>query len=114
VILPIYERREYPRIVFTYSVGDLDFSPQGYRGDIVVELSSDKTFPMFFYEASALVGELEARAKHSFGRYVAEPGLVVLTELTIENIRRATADLIETNYFTHMQPINLNSTPSCA
>ncbi len=80
-------------------------APHGYRGDAVVELADGDTFPVYFYEPDAVREELEARSKSGFGRFVAEPGLVIVPEITLVNMKSSVRELIEVGYFNHLRPV---------
>jgi hypothetical protein len=105
MIIPLRDDAEYPRLVFAHDVNDRDMAPHGYRGDAVVELADGEAFPVYFYEPNAVREELDARIRDGFGRFVAEPGLVVIPEITLAGMKSSVLELIEVGYFTHLRPV---------
>jgi hypothetical protein len=80
-------------------------APFGYRGDAVVELAEGEAFPVFFYEPDAVREELDGRLKSGFSQFVAEPGLVVIPEITLTNMKSSVLELVEIGYFDHLRPV---------
>ena len=105
MIIPLRDDAEYPRLVFSHDVDDRDMAPHGYRGDVVVELADSEAFPVYFYEPDAVREELVARGNSGFGQFVAEPGLVVIPEITLANMKSSVLALIEVGYFSHLRPV---------
>ena len=105
MIIPLRDDAEYPRLVFAHEVDDRDLAPHGYRGDVVVELADGEAFPIYFYEPDAVREELDGRIKSGFGQFVAEPGLVVIPEITLASMKSSVLELIEVGYFTHLRPV---------
>lgn len=105
MIIPLRDDTEYPRLVFAHDVDDRDMAPHGYRGDVVVEIADGEAFPVYFYEADAVREELESRSRSGFGRFVAEPGLVVIPEITLANMKSSVLELLEVGYFNHLRPV---------
>ena len=104
MIIPLRNHAEYPRLVFAHDVDERDIAPHGYRGDVVVELVGGDSFPVYFYEPDAIREELDARRQSGFGQFVAEPGLVVIPEMTLAAMKSSVLELIEVGYFTHLKP----------
>src|SRR5215813_1452487 len=104
MIIPLRDEAEYPRLVFAHDVDDRDLAPHGYRGDVLVELVDGEAFPVYFYEPNAVREELDARARSGFGHFVAEPGLVVIPEITLAGMKSAVLELIKVGYFTYLRP----------
>jgi hypothetical protein len=77
---------------------------RGYLSHSTVELESGRTYPVFFYDAVRLGQELEMSAKLD-RPFIAEPGMIVLTEVTREAICRALDRLVEEGYFAHLEPL---------
>jgi hypothetical protein len=105
MIIPLRDGAEYPRFVFAHEVDGRDLVPHGYRGDVVVELADGEAFPVYFYEPDAVREELDARIRSGFGRFVAEPGLVVIPEITLAGMKSSVLELIGAGYFTHLRPV---------
>ena len=105
MIIPLRDDADYPRLVFEYDVHERDLAPHGYRGDVVVELAEGEAFPVYFYEPNAIREELEGRTRSGFGQFVAEPGLVVIPEITLASMKSSVLELIEVGYFAHLRPV---------
>jgi hypothetical protein len=105
MIIPPRDDAEYPRLVFAHDVDDRDMAPHGYRGDVIVEFADGEAFPIYFYEPDAIREELDARIRSGFGQFVAEPGLVVVPEITIAGVKSSVPELIEVGYFAHLKPV---------
>jgi hypothetical protein len=102
--IPLREDADYPRLVFAHDADERDLAPHGYRGDVIVEFGDGESFPVYFYEPDAIREELDARIRSGFGPFVAEPGLVVLPEITVAAMKSSVLELIEVGYFTHLRP----------
>jgi hypothetical protein len=105
VILQLADDAEFPRLVFAYELDDgYGIAPRGFRTDVSLELRDGVAYPVAFYEPVALCEELQSRVKWGFGRFVAEPGLVVVPEISVANMRAAVSELIDIGYFAHLKP----------
>ena len=104
MIIPLRDDADYPRLVFAHAVDERDMAPHGYRGDVIVEFADGQSFPVYFYEPDAIREELDGRMKSGFGQFVAEPGLVVIPEITVAAMKSSVLELIEVGYFTHLRP----------
>src|SRR4051812_7590869 len=104
MIIPLRDDADYPRLVFAHDVDERDMAPHGYRGDVIVEFVDGESFPVYFYEPDAIREELDARMRSGFGQFVAEPGLVVIPEITLAAMKASVSELIEVGYFTHLRP----------
>ncbi|MCB9742632.1 MAG: hypothetical protein H6740_08535 [Alphaproteobacteria bacterium] len=73
---------------------------RGYLAFAYAELDGGGTVPLVFYDAVRLAQDLEEEAKwgHPF---IADPGLVVLESVTLENMEIAVQMLNEEGYFSH-------------
>jgi hypothetical protein len=71
---------------------------KGYLRDVEVRLQDGSRHRLFFIDPVRLQQDLEADVEG--GRpYYAEPGMVVLPEVTTESVRRAVAGLWHDGYF---------------
>jgi hypothetical protein len=78
---------------------------KGYLPDVVVSLEGGLSYKLFFIDPIRLRQDLEADAET--GReYYAEPGMVVLPEVTTEAIRKAVAGLWRDGFFQHVKPLD--------
>ena len=103
MMIPLQDDADYPRLVFAHDVDERDMAPHGYRGDVIVEFADGESFPVYFYEPDAIREELEGRSRSGFGRFVAEPGLVVIPEICVASMKASVLELIEVEYFTHLR-----------
>jgi hypothetical protein len=104
MIIPLQDHAKYPRLVFAHDVDEQEMAPHGYRGDVIVELVDGNSFPVYFYVPDAIREELDARRQSGFGQFVAEPGLVVIPEMTLAAMKSSVMELIEVDYFAHLRP----------
>jgi hypothetical protein len=77
---------------------------RGYCSDVVVELSNGSRFPLYFYDPVRLKQTLESDVQNGHP-YYAEPGLVVVPEVTLEYIRQAVAGLHKAGFFDTQKPL---------
>jgi hypothetical protein len=77
---------------------------RGYCSDVIVELANGNRYPLYFYDPVRLTQTLASDAQEGHP-YYAEPGLVVVTEVTPDNIRRAIAGLFKSGFFDTQKPL---------
>jgi hypothetical protein len=84
--------------------GEWEVERKGWLQGVQVELPNGSTYPLFFYDPVRLAQDFEAESTE--GRCVlAEPGLVVISEVTRPNIVRAVEELCQRGYFNHLRPL---------
>lgn len=84
--------------------GEWEVEAKGWLQGVQVELTDGSRFPLFFYDPVRLSQDLEADRKQ--GRVVmAEPGMVVVPEVTRDGILRAVEQLVRDRYFDHLKPL---------
>jgi hypothetical protein len=77
---------------------------KGYLPDVIVRLEDGSCYKLYFTDPVRLQQTLEDDT--ASGRaYYAEPGLIVLPEVTTEAIRQAVSGLLRDGYFRHLKPI---------
>ncbi len=76
---------------------------RGYRSHVWAELASGERYPLVFYDPVRLAQDLESEAE-SGNPFLAEPGLIVLEEVTRENMQAAIDRLAEDGYFVALRP----------
>jgi hypothetical protein len=84
---------------------EYEASCKGYLPDTVVLLADGTRFKLYFIDPVRLGQDLEADTEQ--GRpYLAEPGMVVIPEVTTEGIRKAVAGLFRDGLFQHLKPVS--------
>jgi hypothetical protein len=79
-------------------------SGRGYLSHVMVELGEGRLYPLFFYDVVRLQQDLQEGAAQ--GRpFVADPGMIVVEEITLENMRRAIQQLGNEGFFDYLTPI---------
>jgi hypothetical protein len=77
---------------------------KGHLNGGQVELADGRRFPIFFFDPVRLSQESESAAEYG-DPVIAEPGMVVIPDVTRVNILRAIERLIATRFFNHLKPI---------
>ena len=78
---------------------------RGYFSHVLVEVDGDRLYPVFFYDPVRLQQDLETSAKH--GRaFVADPGMIVLSDITIEAMQEAVQQLCQDGFFDHLVAVS--------
>jgi hypothetical protein len=78
---------------------------KGYLRDVIIHLEDDSHYQLFFIDPVRLQQDLQADVAN--GReYYAEPGMVVLPEVTTQTIQRAVAGLWREGFFPHLKPLS--------
>lgn len=98
----------YPRLVFPYGFDKRDnfeAPERGFYGPAVVEMSGDKKYAVTFYDPARLAQELEILCVAGTA-WLAEPGLIVLQEVTEDNMRAAVKQLAEDGFFDYLSPLD--------
>lgn len=89
------------RLTFTYTFGEreaFEAEARGYCGYAVAELADGAAIPVVFYDAVRLRQDLETMTEH--GRpFIAEPCLIVVASVTLENMELAIERLAEEGFF---------------
>jgi hypothetical protein len=74
---------------------------RGYLSHVMVELDGGRLYPIFFYDVVRLQQDLEESAKH--GRpFIADPGMIVVEEITPESMKHAVEQLGGERFFDHL------------
>jgi len=92
-----------PKLIFKQQFDELlafDVSQKGWCGIVMVELPEGGTVDVFFYSPTRLAQDLEADTKAGHP-YLAEPGLIVVPEVTLAYMQVAVEQLHEQGYFEH-------------
>ena len=93
-----------PRVIFPQDFDErlkFEMSAKGWLS-AQVELQGGSRYPVYFSDPVRLQQDLEAETE--LGRpYFAEPGLIVLPEVTLEAIQDAVQALGEQGFFDHLR-----------
>jgi hypothetical protein len=77
---------------------------KGWLQGVTVELADGARYAVFFYDPVRLSQDLEGET--SAGRpYAAEPGMIVLPQVTRAAINEAVRQLVEGGFFDHLRPL---------
>ena len=94
----------YPELVFEAPFDELDARDRGYVSHASVRVAAGATYRVYFYDPDRLSQDLEYEV--SIGRMcIAEPGLIVLPEITLENMQTAVRRLYAEGYFDGLRPL---------
>jgi hypothetical protein len=77
---------------------DLEAPARGYRSHAWVELDDGQRYPLTFYDVTRLSQTLDDDCAAG-RRFFAEPGLIVLPEVTLANIEAAVRTLVAEGFF---------------
>jgi|ERR1700686_2492789 len=97
-----------PKIVFPNTFDERSKSEMPLRGclsHVLVELQDGSRYPVDFIDPVRLAQELKDNIKLNIPCY-AEPGLIVLPEVTLEYIENAVRYLHQHGFFEHLKPEN--------
>jgi hypothetical protein len=92
-----------PKLIFKEKFDDrlaFDVAQKGWCGIVTVELPEGGRVEVFFYSPTRLAQDLEADAKAGHP-YVAEPGLIVVPEVSLPYMEGAVEQLYKQGYFEH-------------
>lgn len=74
----------------------------GYRGAVTVELADRSRYPVVFYDAVRLQQDLDEEAKQGTP-FIAEPGMIVLSEVCLDNMKAAVTQFQKQGYFSRLK-----------
>lgn len=98
---------EYPLLVFESPFDEraqYEAKARGYLSHAMVQQSDGTTYPVVFYDTVRLAQDLEYEV--SIGKMcVADVGMIVLPDVTLENMRIAVNKLTDEGYFKGLKPI---------
>ncbi len=77
---------------------------KGYLSHVKVVQDDGKTYPVVFYDCARLSQDLQGEL--SAGKTcVADAGMIVLKEITLNNIEKAVRELTEEGYFNNQKSV---------
>ena len=86
--------------------GEWETESKGYLQGVRVELPDGSMYPIYLYDPVRLAQDLESDVKWGSG-VIAEPGLIVIPELTRVAIVRTVEELVRQRFFDHLKPLNV-------
>lgn len=104
---PVTDTADFPRLHFEYGFDEreaFEAHSRGFRSHVTVEFENGDRFPVFFYDPITLAQDVEREASRGIP-CVAEPGMIVIPEITLENMRSAVARVIAEGFFDHVRPV---------
>lgn len=96
-----------PRVIFPddYDAqSEFETPSRGYLSEVLVQVPDGSRYKVFFTDTTRLSETLHDDVRN--GRpYYAEPGMIILPEVTTDSIKRAVAGLWRDGYFKHLKPL---------
>jgi hypothetical protein len=77
---------------------------KGYRNDVFVKIKEDY-YNLKVYDIVRLKQDFESEVEE-YGYYSAEPNLVLVTEVSTENVMKIISHLYDNGYFQHLKPVD--------
>lgn len=93
----------FPAEGFQCQLGDAD--ERGFLSHVLVEIDGTDFYPVCFYSIGELAGELREDPRYP-DKVVAEIGMIVLPELSLDRMEKAVQWLCEKGYFRYMRPLS--------
>lgn len=84
-------------------VAESEMTPKGYLVGGVVELPDGRRFAVTFYDPVRAAQDVEASGEYGVP-VLAEPGLILIPEVTRDFISRAIPELVRQGFFDHLKP----------
>ena len=78
---------------------------RGYRSHVHAVLPTGERYAIVFYDPVRLQQDLEEEAKAG-SPHIADPGMIVVPEITLENMHDAVERLVEDGYFDSLRPMS--------
>lgn len=95
-----------PQLIFEHGFNEQDADEaeaRGYLSHVTVDLGDGRYYPVIFYDAVRLQQDLEVETKQGTP-YVADPGMIVLDTITLENMQKAVLQLSRGGFFSRLVP----------
>lgn len=99
---------DYPKLIFTAGFDErieFEMSARGYLSHVLVELEDGCRYEVYFYDPTRLRQDLESYINLGMP-CLAEVGLIVLPEVTLENIKKSVNYLWKDGFFSRLKPIS--------
>jgi len=98
----------HPTLLFPYGFNERDafeIEQKGYYDHAIIQLPSGARVRVCFYDPVRLSQDLEA-AQESGEVCIAQPGMIVIPNVTREYMERAVKQLYEEGYFNTLTPLS--------
>ena len=98
--------RDFRRLIYTDGFGPRDEyeTPlRGYRADVIAQLEDDSEYSMSFYDPTRLKQVLDDEVAGG-SPFFTEVGLVIVPEVTRENMEKAAEELCRQGFFDSLRP----------
>ncbi len=76
---------------------------KGFLGDVFVRFSDGTQYELFFIDITRLQQDLHSRTERG-NKFFAQPNMIVLTEITTDNIKNAVTELVKQEFFSTLGP----------
>jgi hypothetical protein len=100
-------QNEAPTLVFEYPFDEraqFEAKCRGYLSHAKVRQPDGTMYPVYFYDCTRLAQELQDEV--SAGKvYIAELGMIILQEVTLENMNGAIEKLTKVGFFKGLKPL---------
>ena len=83
-----------------------DALERGVLSHVLVEVGGVDLYPVYFYSIDEVQGYFTARSGHSPCEFVAETGMIILPQITLERMEKAVQRLFDDGYFANMRPLS--------
>ncbi len=83
---------------------EFEHAAKGFLPEVEVRFTDGSRHSLYFYDPVRLGQDLEEIARTG-KPYLAEPGLVVVPEVSREYVHKAVAGLWQEGFFTHLKPL---------
>jgi hypothetical protein len=96
-----------PRLIFEYSFDERtqeEARARGYLSHVQVQLDNGNIYSIVFYDAVRLKQDLEEEVKLGLA-FIAEPGMIVLEDITFECMQAAVDRLDQEKFFESFIPV---------
>ena len=102
-------KEEHPQVKLVSPAKGLDrqldvANERGFLSHALVEIGGTDFYPVCFYTCEEVSGELLEDPKYPF-KFLAEIGMIVLPEITLDRMEKAVQRLYEQGYFRYMRPL---------
>src|SRR5262245_17603060 len=85
-------------------LAECEMTPRGYLSGGEIELDDGRRFPVTFFDPVRLSQDLEEMGRNGEPAFI-EPALVVVPEVTREQILRTLPELVRQGFFEHLKPL---------